>query len=134
MTRNIWVVLGPILAILFGFMVAAIIVLIKKPKSYVAISIALALLVVAALIAWSPPYFRDLAQKELITFEGVCVEYISGTTLGATSINKFKAGNEVISVEIPKLIYMSYNPEIGKKYKVTYFKNSKIIYSLELIE
>lgn len=132
--KNIWIVLGPYLAIMLGFLIAAAIVLIKKPKSYVTISITLTLLVVAALITWAPPYFRDLTKQELITFQGVCTEYIAGTTLGAIYINKFKSGNEVISVEIPKLVYMSYNPEIGKKYKVTYFKNSKIIYSLELIE
>ena len=128
--QNLWILIIPYLAVFVGFGIAAVIVLIKKPKQYVITSILLCLVAVACLVAGTYRYTADIFTKETTTFTGT---YTSLETSGiwGTNTNFFDVEGSEMKVYIPKIYWSDYDLVEGEQYKVTYFNGSKVIYSIE---
>ena len=113
-----------------GFLIAAIVVLIKKPKLRIFISVVCFIFAIILPIT-SISYYKDIANQETETFIGTFVDdqsvnrsrpFIFNTSDGKTSVYAGIADD-----------YNNYF-EKGKRYKVEYYKNTHIIYSVELVE
>lgn len=115
-----------------GFLVAAIIVLIKKPKNRIFISI-VCLFAVVFFIGYSIPYYIDANKQDTASFVGVYTKYQAG--FAGTTPHTFIVSGERQSV-YSAAFDSTYNNffEEGKKYKVEYFVHTRIISRVEIIE
>ena len=106
--------------------------LILKPKQYI-IGCVIAALFAIVLCITSSPKLIDLIEKKTNCFEGI---YVTSSTTGLIGESEL-----IFDVEGRKVVVYSANLERvptklheGKLYKITYFVNTKIISTWELIE
>lgn len=113
-------------------LVVAIVVLVKRPKQYILITI-FCLAAIVLFIVFSVPYYKDIAKKETTAFVGTFLKDQVG--FAGTKPWIFMVSDERVSVEtcIWSGDYNNYFEE-GRTYKVTYYVNTRIIAKVELIE
>lgn len=131
--KNLWIILAPLLVLLIGFIVAIIILFFKRPKHYLAINIILVILVILCIIFCLLPYFKDLAKQQKNVFTGRYAYSVTTGVTPGTKYLKFENDNKEDYIIVPR-ITREFNLEEGKIYKVTYFINTHVVYSVELIE
>ena len=131
--KNILIVLIPFLVILLSFLVAIIVLFIKRPKHYWFINITLTILIIVNFI-YLRPYFQDLTQGEVRSYIGTYIDnYYTGNALFC-NVNTFQNDSSEIKVYIPRILYRSYNLEEGQIYKIEYFLQTRIVKDIQLIE
>lgn len=130
--KSLWIIITVIASLAVGFLIAAIVVLLKKPKQHIIIAV-VCIIFVVFLVVYSIPYWKDTAKKETATYIGTYLKYQQG--FGGTKPYIFTASGEQISFYVAAWdgAYNNYFEE-GKTYKIIYFVNTKIISSAELIE
>lgn len=132
--KNLWLCTIPtsiaILAVFGGIIYAFV----KHSKINIFLGLCLIVVFVGSIIGmWS--FYKDICQRETITFEGTYSDYLNaGIGLALSSKNTFETDDNKIYVYISNFQYSKYNLEKGNRYKVTYYKNSHAVYSIELIE
>lgn len=133
--KNLWFCIIPIFALICVLLVISIIQAITKQPKKALISFLVFLICTIIYIIFIWPYFKDVIHKETITFEGVYTTYIGkgNGNLLFTSKNYFTNDGEEISVYISDFQFSKYNLNKGNKYKITYYKNSRAVYNIELI-
>ena len=131
--KNLWIVISPALICALIGIIAIIVLLIKKPKSFVATTIGIVILFVILFAVGLPPFFKDMTKQETISFEGTFVEVQSGGTVIGTNRNIFMVDDQKEKVYIPRIYWSGYNLVEGKRYLVSYFVNTRIVCSIELI-
>ena len=122
-------------------LIVGLIFIIKERHNikYVVMILIIISLFLGFLIGTSIPFYKDLRYKETVTYEGVCVASYSGISnlpFGCTKRlfdtdgngkhdnyfwDSFLHGNKYVC-------------EDGQRYRVTFYKHSHTIYSLEKIE
>ena len=132
MNNLLWCVI-PTLIVSLVPLIATIIICIKKFKKcwWIALICFIGFLV---LVIACIPYVKDVKGKELITFEGTYIDSntISGNNLLTNKLH-FKNGNKEKDVVLSVFLYENYNLKLNNKYKITYYKNSSAIHSIELL-
>lgn len=119
----------------FVILLIAIIQLITKKRKLAITSFIVFSVCTIIFVVFMRPYFKDIIHKETITFEGVYTTYIGkgyGNLL-FTSRNYFTNGGDEISVYISDFQFSKYNLNKGNRYKITYYKNSRAVCNIELI-
>ena len=114
-------------------MTAAIIIFVKKEKYYILIDLILIATVVFCLIS-DIPYMKDLAKQETTEVIAVYVEYQTGMDHPGSRRLFFKNKNNEFYLLAPKITKDCVKMKVGKKYKIEYFVNSKVIKKYTLIE
>lgn len=105
--------------------------ILKKPKNYILIGIIIIIISTGALFLHLPIY-KDIMQQKKEVYAGEYVFYKStGVAPGTRSI---VFDSEKVEFVVPTLSDYIKNMEEGKEYKVTYYVNSRVVYSIELIE
>ena len=125
--KSLWIITIVDGCVALGFLIAAIVVLVKKPKLRIFISV-VCILFAIILVFDTIPYVKDIVNQDTDTFVGTFVE---DQSVGRRNPYIFVTSNGRISV------YLGYNSdyrnyfEKGKRYKVEYYANTRIVYSVE---
>ncbi len=132
--KNLWLCAIPTsiaILIVFGGIIYAFV---KHSKINIFLGFCLIIVFVGSLIGmW--PFYKDICQRETITFEGTYSDYHNaGIGLALSSKNTFETDDNEIDVYISNFQYSKYNLHKGSKYRITYYKNSHAVHSIELIE
>ena len=134
--RNLWCVFGIYVGIIIIDIIIIVVFCIIKPKHFWITVIGMSVIIIF-LLAINTGYIKDLTQKRTTEVTAEYVRYISGggeaPDIGTRKM-VFVVGGE--KVELYSSIFTKYyvKMEKGKRYKIVYFNNTKIIKSYELIE
>ena len=128
--KNILTLVIPFVVIGIVFIIAAIVVVIKKPKQYKFTAITLVLLAIALFIAEGTRFGKDIINKETYTFVGT-YERLETSGITGTNTNYFTVDGEQQKVYIPKFYWSDYNLVEGERYKVTYYAHSGVVQNIE---
>lgn len=133
--KNLWISLIPFLLICFCLVVWMIVATIKRHKDYLFLDIFCGILVIGSLVGCIP-YFKDITQNKLESFTGIYKEYMktgSSNTLPGCSKNIFIDENGIEEyLVVPSLVFAKYELEKGKRYHITYYKNSHVVYDVQV--
>lgn len=131
--RNILLCILPTSIIYLVLLIAIIVLYIKHSKKNVIIATILLILFVIG-ISFIMPFYKDIFEKKTITFEGTYTNYSSHTGLLLCPELEFTNEDKEVFVYLSSFEYSKYDLSEGSTYKVTYYKNSHAVYSIELIE
>lgn len=115
--------------------IALILILVFHKKGWIVWSIVLIVLIILAVYV-SFPYYKDIKNKEVLEIEG---ELIRTSTLGkaplfSTALVIEQDDGSTIEIIVSSFDYNKYNLEFEKHYRVMFYKNSQVLYLIELIK
>ncbi len=115
--------------------IALILILVFHKKCWMVWSIVLIVLIILAVYV-SFPYYKDIKNKEILEIEG---ELIRTSTLGkaplfSTALIIEQDDGSTIEIIVSSFDYNKYNLEFEKHYRVKFYKNSQVLYLIELIK
>lgn len=115
--------------------IALILILVFHKKGWMVWSIVLIVLIILAVYV-SFPYYKDIKNKEILEIEG---ELIRTSTLGkaplfSTALIIEQDDGSTIEIIVSSFDYNKYNLEFEKHYRVKFYKNSQVLYLIELIK
>ena len=131
--KNIWCIFGIVVIVAVILLIAAILIFIRRKKYYVLSGI-FVLAMAAVLLVLDIPYIKDLAQQETTEVVAVYVKYQTGNVDPGAKRLFFKNGKNEFDLLAPTITKDCVKMKVGKKYKIEYFNNSKVIKKYELIE
>lgn len=113
--------------------IALILILVFHKKGWMVWSIVLIVLIILAVYV-SFPYYKDIKNKEILEIEG---ELIRTSTLGkaplfSTALIIEQDDGSTIEIIVSSFDYNKYNLEFEKHYRVKFYKNSQVLYLIEL--
>lgn len=130
--NNILKILIPfIIVCLIGVGVGIGFLILKKTKYYILIGIIICGICIIGLFL-EAPYYKDISQKHLEVYTG---EFITSRSVGTEPFTRavvFDA--QKVEFKVPTFSDYIKNMEEGKEYKITYYVNSRVIYSIELVK
>ena len=115
--------------------IALILILVFHKKCWMVWSIVLIVLIILAVYV-SFPYYKDIKNKEILEIEG---ELIRTSTLGkaplfSTALIIEQDDGSTIEIIVSSFDYNKYNLEFENHYRVMFYKNSQVLYLIELIK
>ena len=115
--------------------IALILILVFHKKCWMVWSIVLIVLIILAVYV-SFPYYKDIKNKEILEIEG---ELIRTSTLGkaplfSTALIIEQDDGSTIEIIVSSFDYNKYNLEFEKHYRDKFYKNSQVLYLIELIK
>lgn len=131
--KNIWYIFSVSVFAFIVLIITGIIFYIRKDKYYILSEI----IILAMLIFFifdSIPYIKDITKEETTEITAVYIEYQKGSVDPGAWRLIFENGNETYKIISPIITKIHIKMEIGKTYKIQYFKNSKVIKNFEFIE
>lgn len=133
--KNLWISIIPGVLIDFAFVIFVSCITIKKVKGYLIWDIFGVIAIIICFIDIIPS-LKDISQKELISFTGVYTDYTTGSiSMPSTSLNTFVDENQNEDyLIISKFLFSQYGLKKGNTYHITYYKNSHVVYSVELCD
>jgi hypothetical protein len=131
--ENIWYIFGTVGIMSIVLLTAAVIFFIKKEEHYILINLIIIAIVVFSLIS-DIPYMKDLAKQETTEVIAVYVEYQTGNVHPGARRLFFENEEDEFNLLAPVITKDCVKMKVGKKYKIEYFNNSRVIKNYELIE
>ncbi len=115
--------------------IALVFIIIFHKKGWIPWSIILSILIALA-IYLSYPFYVDINKKEFLETEGILINTSSlgKAPLFSTALIIEQNEGSTIEIIVPAFDYEKYNLKFNKQYKIVYYKNSQVLYSIELIE
>ena len=131
--ENIWYIFGTTVIMSIVLLTAAVIFFIKKEKHYILINLIIIATEVFCLIS-DIPYMKDIVNKGTTEVIAVYVEYQTGNVHPGARRLFFENEEDEFNLLAPVITKDCVKMKVGKKYKIEYFVNSKVIKKYTLIE
>ena len=134
--KNIWIILGATLflsAILIGTII--VFLFIKKKRKILEIIAQIFLIgIVIFCLSLTGPLWNDLEKQQTTQIVATYTKFENrGEFIGSRHLIFEYDGKELI-LESPKIARQQTKMEVGKRYKIEYFNNSKVVKTFELVE
>lgn len=135
MNNNMLLCILPAGILVLLSIIVIIIAIIKQVKHKWISTLILIILMVGS-IMYLFPFYKDAFHKNqnLDIIEGYFVRDISMGDLPFTSLEEFSDGDKTSRVLISDFLYSSLNLKKDVKYRVTYYKNSRILHEIYIID
>ncbi len=133
--KNLWISIIPSLLIDFAVLIILGFITQKKVKGFLILDIVFVFIIIVTGIGLIP-YFKDISQRELVSFTGRYTKNTTGSnSIPGTSKNTFVDENQNKDyLIISKFLFSQYGLKKGNTYHITYYKNSHVVYSVELCD
>ena len=131
MANLLWCTI-PTSIIYFGVFVVILVLIIKHSKKNLLIALILLVLLIIA-VPTLIPFYKDISQQEVETIEGTYTQYSRHIGLVPCSENAFENNSGRIYVYISDFQYSKCNLHERNRYKITCYKNSYAVHSIEMI-
>ena len=131
--KNIWYIFSISIFTIIGLIIIGIILYIKKEKFYIISEIIILLFTIFICID-SVPFVQDVVYQETSEVVVTYIECQRGNVDPGAYKFIFKSDTHRYEFIAPKIIKLPTKIEIGKKYKIEYYVNSKVIKEYILID